>query len=709
MTSASVKMMTDYALPYADLGWHVVPVHTVDDEGRCSCRNHECGAAGKHPHTAHGLKDATADPETIRRWWEQWPDANIGIACRPSRFVAIDIDERHGGYERFQALEDEFGALPPTIEAQTGGGGSHLLFQDPGGQIQGSLGPGVDVRSNAYIVVSPSLHQSGAHYQWVPGNGPAEIALAALPAAWVELVRKSSSPREGSGAGADGRISDGTRNKSLTSIGGSLRRHGLDGNEIAEVLVPINERLCDPPLDQDDVETLAVGMERYGPAPGRFPLTDTGNAERLVARHGHQLRCVAGDWYVWDHERWVRDTTGAAIRLTIDTMRAIPSEGATLDDVSKIGELLKFALKCESKAKIEAASVLAKNLAPVVMTFDQLDADPMLLNVANGTLDLRTGELREHSREDYITKLAPVRFDQQAECPIWLTYLDQVFGGNRDLIDYIQRALGYSMTGLTAEQCFFINYGSGANGKTTYAETVRSLFGDYAAYADASTILRHGADKIRDDLARLPGARVVQIMELEDRARLDDRLLKNITGGDAMTVRELYGKIFEFTPQCKLWLGTNHKPDMGDAASLWRRVRFIPFEVTIPENEQDPGLPLKLRQELSGILNFALEGCLRWQSEGLGMTPKVAHATAEYRSEEDQIGRFIEDCCVLSQDGWRPTSELYAAYSKWCGSQGEGLLEREPFGRKLGERPGLRSGRASGQRGWHGIGLASMT
>ena len=353
MTTVDVGVVVgnvmDKALAYADRGWQVLPVHTVDEEGRCSCRKLECKCPGKHPRTWTGLSDATTDPEKIRGWWERWPDANIGIACRQSGFVAIDIDERHGGYERFQALVDEFGALPPTIEAQTGGGGSHLLFEDPGGEIKGGLALGVDLKSNGYIVVAPSVHQSGARYQWLPDQGPGEIALASLPEEWVELLRRGPSRREQSGSVADGRISDGTRHKSLASGGGSYRRHGFDGDDIAEVLTTINDRQCDPPLAQAEVDSIAFGMERYAPASGTFPFTDVGNAERLVARHGHELRSIANEWYVWETNRWVRDATGAAMRMTIETVRNIPREPV---EASAIADLLSHALKSESSSMI---------------------------------------------------------------------------------------------------------------------------------------------------------------------------------------------------------------------------------------------------------------------------------------------------------------------------------------------------------------------
>jgi putative DNA primase/helicase len=702
MTSVAIDQLAEYALAYAGLGWHIVPVHSVDRRGRCSCRKDTCGHPGKHPRTKNGLSDATADPEIIREWWKQWPDANIGVACRKSGFVAIDVDPRHGGAERLHELEDEFGPLPMTIQARTGGGGAHLLFTDPGGQIKGDLGLGVDLRSSAYTVVDPSVHASGSRYEWLPDQGPGDIEPASLPEAWVQQVHRQKTGRRRSGAGVTARFPEGTRNDGLTSVAGSLRRQGLSGDEIAELLIPLNEQHCDPPLDQADVETLAFGMERYPPAKSSFPLTDLGNAERVVARHGHELRCVANCWHVYDGQRWVPDTTSEADRLVCETVRSMRSEAAELEE-SEASKLVNWALKSEAKVKIDAANALAKTMAPVVMTFDQFDADPMLLNVENGTLDLRTGELREYHREDYITKLAPVCFDLGATCPGWNAFLDRILAGNQNLIAYVQTAVGYSLTGLTGEQCFFTHFGSGANGKTTFAEVIRSQMGDYAVQADATLIMRRSADAVRNDLARLQGARMVQIMELEEGTKLDERLVKNITGGDRLAARYLYKEHFEFNAECKLWIGTNHKPELGDSEAIWRRVRRIPFEVFIPEAERDPDLVSKLKTELPGILNWALEGCLRYQAEGLGAPEEVSRAVAEYRMEEDQIGRFIAHRCFLDKTYGASSNHLHRAYMAWCKDEGEVALEKVHFGRKLGERPGLLSHRRSDGQGWKGI------
>jgi putative DNA primase/helicase len=353
---------------------------------------------------------------------------------------------------------------------------------------------------------------------------------------------------------------------------------------------------------------------------------------------------------------------------------------------------------------------LATSEPGIPVLLEQLDADPWLFNVVNGTIDLRTGILRPARREDLITKLAPVIYDPDARCPTWERFLQQIMAGNTALITFLQRAIGYGLTGVTSEQVLLLLYGTGANGKSTFLEVLRALFGDYARQAEFATFLARTSDAVRNDLARLAGARFVTAVEAASGRRLDEALIKQLTGGDPITARFLYQEFFEFTPQFKLFLATNHKPVIrGTEHAIWRRIRLIPFEVTIPQAQQDRTLPDKLRAELPGILAWAVQGCLAWQRDGLPMPTEVHQATETYREEMDTFGLFLADYCIVDPtDPTRraTTGELFDAYLTWCRQNGEHFqLTKTHFGMRLGER-GLTPIRLGKERGWAGIALA---
>jgi putative DNA primase/helicase len=348
---------------------------------------------------------------------------------------------------------------------------------------------------------------------------------------------------------------------------------------------------------------------------------------------------------------------------------------------------------------------LAKSEPGIPVGPQQLDSHPWLLNVHNGTLDLRTGHLRPHAREDLLTKLAPVAYDPVAPCPLWEAFLSRIFAGDGGLIRFVQKALGYSLTGSTQEQCFFILHGVGANGKSTLIQTISAVLRDYAKHTPTETLLVQQGDRPRNDLARLQGARFVSASEVEGGRKLAEALIKQLTGGDTLTARYLYKEHFEFQPAFKIWLAVNHKPGVhGTDHAIWRRMRLLPFTVTIPPAEQEKRLPEKLLGELPGILRWAVEGCLAWQQEGLEPPMAVKRATGDYRAEMDVIAAFIRDCCVVEPQRQVSTSELYAEYQGWCEQMGESAVTQKALAAALQER-GCTSGRNSRGRLWCGIAL----
>ena len=413
---------------------------------------------------------------------------------------------------------------------------------------------------------------------------------------------------------------------------------------------------------------------------------------------------------MWDSTRWARDDTGAVHRLAKDTVRAIYAEAAEADDGDRRKELSRHAMKSEAEAKIVAMISLARSERGIPVLPHRLDADPWLLNVRNGTINLRTGGLREHRQGDLITKLAPVIYDSNATCPLWLKFLDKIMGGNAAVIAYIQKAIGYSLTGDVSEQALFFQHGTSANGKSTLSETILALLGGYAKQAAPGLLTVKRGETHPTEIADLAGARFVASVEVDEGRRLAEALTKWLTGGDRVKARHMREDFFEFTPTHKLWLSANHKPTIiGSDHAVWRRIRLIPFNVVIPESEQDRDLPAKLKAELPGILNWALEGCLLWQKDALNPPQEVQEATNDYRTEQDIIGPFLEDRCILDNDKESTAKALYAAYRLWCEGSGEKPMTQRRFGNRLSDHGLTSERRSGGERWWVGVGLVTQS
>lgn len=417
--------------------------------------------------------------------------------------------------------------------------------------------------------------------------------------------------------------------------------------------------------------------------------TDTGNADRFVRDHHLNVRYnhTAKRWLLWDGKRWTPDTDGAAVRLAEETNRNLYQRAYEVDNQQERERLAKWALKSEAESKIRALLKLASCDASVAINTAALDTNPWYFNCSSGTIDLRTGKLLPHSRSDLNTKLASVAYDPTAACPRFHEFLKEVLP-DAAVRTFVQRAVGYSLTGMTGERCLFILHGSGANGKSTFLEVVRRLLGDYARQADVSMFMRSRNETgPRPEVVRLVGARFISSVEVEEGRRLAESLVKALTGNDTIAARGLYVDVIEFQPTFKVWLGTNHKPEIrGTDNAIWDRIRLIPFDVTIPQERQDRGLPDVLAVELPGILAWAVEGCLAWQQEGLTAPDAVRHATTSYRDEMDVIGRFLDERCIVTPEGSVASSELYGKYKEWAQEGGERPMTQTRFGRRIVER-----------------------
>jgi len=442
-------------------------------------------------------------------------------------------------------------------------------------------------------------------------------------------------------------------------------------------------------------------------SPGTCHLTDLGNSQRLINRYGPDLRyCYAqGRWYVWTGKQWGHDEGGAVVRMAKKTVKAIFHEAAEAKDKDAMEEVAKWALKSQGDARITAMIHLAQSEVPISPA--EFDRDPWLLNVANGTINLGTGKLQPHRREDFLTKMAPTSHDAKAACPLFKSFLSDIMAGNQAMMEFLQRAAGYNLTADISEQKVIVAHGGGANGKSTLITTLLHLMGDYAKQAAPDLLLAKKGESHPTELADLLGCRFVAGIEVDEGRRLAEALVKQMTGGDRMKARFMRQDFFEFDPTHKLWLAVNHKPAVrGTDHAMWRRICLVPFTVTITDDKKDKDLLAKLHAELPGILNWALAGCLDWQRGGLRPPDEVKNATNSYRDEMDILAHWLEDCCVVYPKATAPAGDLYASYSHWCDTGGEHPLPQRTFGLRLAER-GYEQKKSGSTRSWKGLGLLS--
>jgi P4 family phage/plasmid primase-like protien len=445
--------------------------------------------------------------------------------------------------------------------------------------------------------------------------------------------------------------------------------------------------------------------------------TDYGNAQRLVRKHGASLRyCYElNQWLAWTGTHWSFNQA-VAERLAKDTVLGIYNEVSELADADDREELHRHAVQSEQASRIAAMLSLARSEPGIAIRPDDLDRDSWLLNCHNGTIDLTTGELSPHQRTDLITRCLSLDYDPAATCPHWESFLERIMDGNRDLVTFIQRAVGYTITGSTAERCMFILHGVGKNGKTVFLEGMRLLLGDgYTARTPTQTLLSKKGDTIPNDVARLRGVRLVTASETGDGNRLDEALIKDLSGGDRIVARFMRGEWFEFTPHFKIYLSSNYKPRVsGTDDAIWDRLKLVPFLIRIPEEERRPMEQMlkEFEQELAGICNWAVRGCLDWQRYGMGEPPEVRMATADYRDEMDVLQDFLSECCVLNSTASVASQHLYAEYKRWSTNAGERILPQKRFSQWMehrGTQMGFKKQHTKEGKIWHGIALDLKT
>jgi putative DNA primase/helicase len=433
-------------------------------------------------------------------------------------------------------------------------------------------------------------------------------------------------------------------------------------------------------------------------------LTDLGNAERFIAQYKNDLLYCPQrrQWLNWTGDRWEFDSTSRVFQRAKETVKNIEQEAKHIEDQEMREEIIEHGKRSQAWPRIKAMRKLAESDPEIQVNMADLDTDTMHLNCANGTVDLRTGELLPHLRDHLITKSTMVAYDKSNDCPMWLAFLYKIMAGNESMVNYLQRIIGYALTGSMKEQCLFIFNGFGANGKSTFLEIIRKVMGDYAMHTPSSTLLTNNM-AIRNDLARLRGSRFVSAVEIGIGKKLDEALTKELTGGDPITSRFLFREYFEQKPSFKLFIAANYRPEIrGMDHGIWRRIRLIPFKVVLSDKEIDRDLPQKLEAELPGILSWAIQGCLDWQRNGLVMPDDVRSATKEYREESDVLSRFLEDRCEQGRDAVISIKNLYDTYRVWSEENADDILTKKTFGHFMKQR-GFKQGKSDGIRYWTGI------
>jgi putative DNA primase/helicase len=755
----------DWALAYAGVGLRVLPIHTIRN-GICSCKGAKGCKPGKHPIATlvpRGCLDATTDESTIKGWLSRNPDANIAIATgKESNLVVLDIDGTEGE-ARLAALEREHGQLPMTVEVRTGKG-RHLHFSYPNSasRIKSVARNNLDIRADGgYVIVPPSRHKNGRNYTFAPtdvqkraecpewlvayANGELRISAQAPPisdASSPALKARSrlatmvtnKSPSPAHGETEEARLQSAlayipaTERVTWRDVGAGI--HSLNWGERGFQIWDVWSRSTPEVYDESDqlktwrsfsrpysghritVATIYYLAKQHGWVEQiRDYRTDLGNARRLVRRHGQNIRFIHEwrKWIVWTGNRWRVDEDGAIVRLAKETVESMYPEAAQLTEEQDRSNLRRHALRCQAVARIEAMIKLAQSEPQVVLSASQLNVNAWLLGVQNGVIDLETNEFRPGRRQDLITFRTGESFDPDANCPNWQDLINTITGGDKTLQAYVQRVVGYVLTGLVREEVMFVLFGSGNNGKSTFREALHKLMGDYATAADAGLLIeRSSPGTATPEIARLQGRRFVAINETAENDKLNEARVKFLTSQDTITGRKLHEDFVDFCPTHKTFLTTNHKPIVRNAdIGIWRRIHLLPFTVTIPQEAVEKDfLAKRLMPELAGILNWALQGLAAYRREGLNPPAIVLAATKDYREEMDVIGQWLEERCECAPSAAVPSSLAYRDYHIWGEAEIGWTFPALKFRRLLSDR-GFGAKKSHGQRQIVGLRLKS--
>lgn len=679
--------------------------------------------------------------------WAANPEANIGANMGMSGLCSLDVDNHALTAKVFTALGLDLVSLVEmgcVVEGAPGKCRSMFSTSSPLNTFKFSHNGRVlfELRSaGGQDVLPPSIHpNTGQPYRWRPGTSPFECGafppvpgqLVAMWRDWDALKERMTAALESEAEGEYGKAAlagelqrlrasvQGGRNnqlfKSACSLAQLVAGDELDGEEVYKAL---REAALATGLSAAEVDpTLNSAFKRGEAQPRTAPPKSSNDSEafgteiwfakRFVLEHGKYLRYV-GAWKKWmafdtKAKRWQEDHRNVAMLLAKTTaVTFLRQTKARLAAGTADEKALKVANSFCKLTALQHILVLASCEPEVAADVEQWDANPKCFSVAKGTVDLATGTWREALSEDYITKGSRVTFDAKAKATRWLAFLEKVLP-DRAVREYLQRFLGYCLSGLSLEHVLHVFFGLGANGKTTLMEAIGFILGDYAIPAPPSLLLKGGSERHPTELATLHGRRLVQASESPEGGRLNEQMVKSLTGGDQILARRMREDFWRFWPTHKIILATNHKPRItGTDHGIWRRVKLIPFKVTISEDEKDTTLPEKLRAEAPGILNWLIEGYLAYQKAGLAPPPEVTAATDDYRQDEDLLAQFLEDEIVKAEGHFVTASEIYARYQVWCKNAGiQHLLGQRTLTKKLKER-GFEDSRQKNVRGFLGL------
>lgn len=737
------------ALQYAARGWPVFPVKE-----------------DKKPYTEHGFKDASLKIDAIRAFWRTWPKAGIGIATGNGLLV-VDVDVGKGGVlpaglpETLTARTQSGGTHHYYSVSEPLAGNVGVLAQGvdvrcEGGYVVAPPSFGKYSWVNA-LSIAP-LPQEFVEKLRKPLGKP---ALPPVPVSKVDESTLAAALQllEECGQAVEG---DGGDNKSFIAACLLVRDMALP-EDVARVLFYEWNLKNQPPWGERDCERFLRSARENGkggplieevdevlePEPmvigGEFEeyATDLGNAELLVKHFGKDIRYVSGwgKWISWGGHVWRLDDSAAlrmvhalagVVKRKADSMQS-KANALTAEKTAMANRLMatngttsredlaeQAVLDAKEARMVSAAATLFKramalqnintsrNLLAQLAAKHQvesgaMDAQPMLLNVGNGVVDLHTGTLLPASRANFLTKNLETNYIPDAKCPLWEGFLSQAMLGDMEMVAYLQRAVGYSITGDVGEHAFFFCHGDGRNGKSTFIGTIQALLGPYATTAVADLLLKRHRQH-DSDTSGLPGVRFLVHGEPGRGRSFDDGIIKQLTGGDRVSARFMRHERFEFMPSHKIWISSNPMPRVdGQDLGIWRRVRLIPFEHTVSEAGIDKDLPQKLRGELPGILAWAVRGCLAWQSRGLDEPNRVISALQDYRNSEDLVQEFLSDSYRKYPGGFVSRKEMYLLYQLWCSDSGYRPLTSKDFVSEVRRTSAAVEHRTEEARGWLGL------
>lgn len=679
------------ALALAERGMRIIPL----------------GPRGKVPAIKQWQLRATTDEMAIRKWAAIHVGSNFGMATgKESGVFVVDIDPKDGGERTWHKIVADH-KIPKTMAVITGSGGKHIYFEYPTtfqiGNSASKLGQGVDIRgTGGQVVIPPAIHPNGNLYKWAEGVDET-TKVAKAPKWLLDLVEQASKRKDLPGIGDD--VPEGGRNDAMYSHALALAKGGADVDFIIAQMLAWRDNQGWEDIEDDEVIETSKSAYKYAKTRQmdannevmlwREEKNDVTNAKKVVEYYGEDIRYVENlGWHIWSGKFWERDPEGIRARgIVFDTMSHLmrdilgmmqdnPTDQALRDELRQV---YKWANTTKNVYRAESTLKALQTRPGITLNPSVLDGPgtTYLFNCANGVLDLETGELLKHedTRHLYITQYTDIPYIPDAKAPAWEHTLELAFDGNRGLIDYFQRAIGYSTSGDTSEQCFFICHGeSGNNGKSTLLETVHKVLGGigpgtYAQMADAKVIssAEQGNNYILATFADMRGARVVSINEISARSTLDEELIKQMTGGDTVRAKYLYSQPFSYVPAFKIWMRANNKPEVrGQGPAFWRRVKMIPFEAPIPPELRKPRSQVdrELKEELPGILAWMVEGFKAWKSSGLNEPEQVKVAGTEYRIKSNIVAQFLEECVVEKPGSVISHRELYAFYTNWAREEG---------------------------------------